>query len=79
MALETDDLVEAQLKKVNASAETIALWSSLLKAYDEGGPSNVKELLQAKVQESKKRAGKEAREVGRVVAVAARPKRKGKR
>jgi hypothetical protein len=77
--VELDELVEAQLKKANASAETIALWSSLLKAYDEGGPSNVKELLQSKVQESKRRAGKEAREVGKVAAVAARPKRKGKR
>lgn len=74
-----DELVEAQLKKENASAETVALWASLLKAYDEGGPSNVKELLQTKVQESKRRAGKEAREVGKVVAVASRPKRKGKR
>ena len=77
--METDDLVEAQLKKENASAETLALWSSLLKAYDEGGPSNVKELLQVKVQESKKRAGKEAREVGKVVAVASRPRRKGRK
>ena len=77
--METDELVEAQLRKENASAETLALWSNLLKAYDEGGPSKVKELLQVKVQESKKRAGREAREVGKVVAVASRPRRKGRK
>jgi hypothetical protein len=77
--LEIDQLVEAQLRKTNASAETITLWSDLLKAYDEGGPSNVKELLQRKIRESTRRAGKEAREVGKVAAAAARPKRRGKR
>lgn len=77
--MDVADLVKAELTKLNATAETVTLWESLLHAYDKGGPRSVKELLQDQVKESKKRAGKEAREVGKVVAVTTRTKRKGRR
>jgi hypothetical protein len=79
LTVDVDVLVNAELKKLNATIETVALWENLLRAYDAGGPRGVKELLQDQVGEARKRAGKEAREVGKVVAVAARPKRKGRK
>jgi hypothetical protein len=77
--MEVDGLVNAELEKLNATKDTLALWESLLRAYDDGGPKSVKELLQDQVNQARKRVGKEARAVGKVVAVAAPPKRKSKR
>lgn len=76
--MDVDDFVKDELKQFNAPPETILLWEGLLRAYDAGGPRKVKELLQTRVQEARKRAGKEARAVGKVV-VATSPRRKSKR
>lgn len=77
--MDVAELVRAELKKRGASEATLRLWNDLVAAYDDGGPTSVKELLQDQVKESRKRATKEIREVRRVVAVAAKPKRRGKR
>ncbi len=77
--MEVDALVKAQLEKGGASPQTLELWESLLHAYDEGGSRSVKELLQERVKESQRRSKKEATNVGKVVSVAAKPKRRGRR
>jgi hypothetical protein len=74
-----DQLLKAELAKQKANPDTLQLWEAILGAYDDGGPRAVKVLLEEKVRDSKRRAGKEAREVGKVVAVAARPRRQAKR
>lgn len=77
--MEIDELIEAELKKARSSEETITLWHTLLEAYDQGGADGVKALIQLQVKKTQRRVDKEAREVGRVAAVAARPKRRGRR
>jgi hypothetical protein len=77
--MEVDALVSGELKRVGASPETIELWESLLEAYREGGSRSVKELLQERVKESRTRAKKEASSVGKVISVAAKPKRRARR
>jgi hypothetical protein len=73
--LDVDLLVKAELAKLNAGPETSQLWDAILAAYDNGGPRDVKELLEEKVKDSRRRAGKEVREVGKAVAVATRSRR----
>ena len=73
--MDVDLLVKAELAKLNANPETSQLWDAILAAYGNGGPRGVKELLEEKVKDSRRRAGKEVREVGKAVAVATRPRR----
>ena len=77
--MDVDQLVKVELAKLNANPDTLQLWEAILGAYDNGGPRDVKALLEEKVRDSKRRAGREAREVGKVVAVAGRPRRQVKR
>jgi hypothetical protein len=70
-----DRLVAQALAEAGADESTRQLWSEMLKAFDEGGPNEVKQLIQTKVRESKRRAEKEAKSVRSIAATVAKPKR----
>jgi len=68
--------VAARLKSEVASETTIALWTELFEAFEEGGPEAVRLLLTEKVRQSRKRADKEVREMRSVAGTVSTTKRK---
>ena len=68
--------VAARLKSEGTSETTIALWTELFEAFEDGGSEAVKRLLNDKVRHSKKRADKEAREMRSVAGTVSQTKRK---
>jgi hypothetical protein len=68
--------VAARLKSEGASKTTIALWTELYEAFEEGGPEAVRLLLTEKVRQSRKRADKEVRGMRLVAGTVATTQRK---
>jgi hypothetical protein len=77
--MDIQQLVAQQLKSQGAQADTQALWQELSTVYDEGGALAVKRLLQERVAAAKKRAAKEAREMGKVVKAVTKPRPRKRR
>ena len=68
-----DRLVAHALAGVDES--TRQLWAEILQAFENGGPNEVKQVIQTKVRDSRRRAEKEAKSVRSVAATVAKPKR----
>jgi len=62
-----------------ADESTRQLWSEILQAFDNGGPNEVKQLIQTKVRESRRRAEREAKSVRSAAATVVKPKRSAAR
>jgi hypothetical protein len=74
-----DRLVAHALADAGVDESTRELWSEILKAFENGGPNEVKQLVQALVRDSKRRAEKEAKTVRSIAATAVKPKRSAAR
>lgn len=74
-----DHLVARALAEAGAAESTRELWSEILEAFEDGGPTEVKQLVQTKVRESKRRAEKEVKSVRAIVSTVAKPKRSAPR
>jgi hypothetical protein len=70
-----DRLVARALAESGADETTRQLWSEILEAFEDGGPTEVKQLVHAKVRESKRRAEKEVKSVRAIISTVAKPRR----
>ncbi len=70
-----DRLVDRALTAAGADQSTRELWLQILQAFDNGGPNEVKQLIQAKVGESRRRADKGAKSVRSIAGTVVKPKR----
>jgi hypothetical protein len=68
-------LVARALADAGADESTRGLWSEILEAFEDGGPNEVKQLVQTKVRESKRIAEKEVKSVRSIASTVAKPKR----
>lgn len=73
--MSVDRLVARALTVAGADPSTRELWSEILQAFDNGGPNDVKQLIQTKVRESRRRAEKEAKSVRSIGGTVVKPKR----
>lgn len=72
--MSVDRLVARALTAAGADQSTRELWLQIVQAFDNGGPNDVKQLIQGKVRESRRQADKEARSVRSIAGTVVKPK-----
>jgi len=69
-------IIAKELRATGASPEKLTLWEEIATEFEGSGPDGVKDLISKRVKDARKRATKEAKEIGEVAATVAKPKKK---